>query len=170
MARRKGPRVAAEVVVEPARGHRRRNILICTGVALTVLLIVLTVGLALGLTMRKPSPPSESYVPLPPGAEVYTSEAILGVVGGGRTLECGWRTEDGDQGVAIGADLYDAATAEAGGDPQQNRLCGRRLRATRLRTENRPEQEWRDVSVDATVSGRCKYFPTWTKFYIVDRY
>ena len=149
------PRIRLKFTAErlPPR-ERRRSIFYAVGITITIILILLVVGLAMGLTVgsRKRAP---TYVPLPVGHQVYNGEAILAVVGGKRKLECGWRTEDSEYSVAVGWEIFDAATKEAAGNTELNRLCGLRLRATRHKLDSE-HNGGRNVSVDAMVVGKCE--------------
>ncbi|KAF8462937.1 hypothetical protein BDZ91DRAFT_320718 [Kalaharituber pfeilii] len=140
------------ISIERLSRYRQRSWLIC-GIISTIILLLLVVGLVIGLVIgRKKEGAGTGFQPLPAGAEVNNGWAMLGVVGGGRRLECGWRTEDDDDAVAVSHVVFDRATEEAGGSPALNRLCGMKIRGVRIGEE---DGERKVASTDAIVAGRC---------------
>ena len=59
---------------------------------------------------------------------------------------------DNDAIVSVSHYLYDAV--QTGSDPNQNPLCGKKIRATRV-----DERTGKQVSVDLKVVDRCMYKP-----------
>ncbi|KAF2727732.1 hypothetical protein EJ04DRAFT_594031 [Polyplosphaeria fusca] len=120
-------------------GRSRRTLLIAVAVTFLALL-ALVIGLAVGLTKKS----SHRNLPLPNGAQTYTGdltyyEPALG--------SCGITSGDNDAICAISHYTFDAA--QTGSDPNQNPLCGRKIRATRF-------NNGKTVSVDLTVVDRCE--------------
>lgn len=62
---------------------------------------------------------------------------------------CGIDSRDNDAIVAISHYTFDAA--QTGSDPNQNPLCGRKIRIRRVN-----ESTGKSVSIDVTVVDRCK--------------
>ncbi|KAF2278720.1 uncharacterized protein EI97DRAFT_217290 [Westerdykella ornata] len=120
-------------------GRSRRTFLVCVGVVFVVVL-ALVIGLSVGLT-RKSSKPRN--LPLPTGAETFTGDLTYYDPGLGA---CGIASTANDDIVAISHFTFDAV--QTGSDPNQNVLCGRRIRAQRA-------NNGKTVSVDLTVVDRC---------------
>lgn len=112
---------------------RRTRIII---LAIIIAIIVLIIGLAAGLSTRK----GTQNLPLPSGnGGPYTGdltyyEPALGA--------CGQVSDDNDRIVAVSHLVFDAVST--GSNPNENPLCGKRIRARR---DNK--------SVDLTVVDRC---------------
>ncbi|KIW12389.1 hypothetical protein PV08_09666 [Exophiala spinifera] len=112
--------------------RRAKIIIIATALAVLVLII----GLAAGLSTRKHS----QNLPLPSGhGGPYTGDLTYYGPGLGA---CGVTSKDSDKIVAISHSVFDAVST--GSDPNQNPLCGKKIRARR---DNK--------SVDLTVVDRC---------------
>ena len=62
---------------------------------------------------------------------------------------CGINSDDGSAIVAVSHLTFDAA--QTGSDPNQNPLCGRKIRARRTR------EDGKEVSIDVTVVDRCEF-------------
>ncbi|KAF1998820.1 hypothetical protein P154DRAFT_244743 [Amniculicola lignicola CBS 123094] len=122
-------------------GRSRRTLLIAIGV-IFVLLLALIIGLAVGL--KKKSGSSKS-LPLPTGADTYEGDLTYYDPGLGA---CGVDSGDSDYIVAISHYTFDAA--QTGSNPNENPLCNRKIRATRVN-----ELTGKKVSVDLTVIDRC---------------
>ena len=86
-------------------------------------------------------------LPLPNGAETYTGDLTYYSPGLGA---CGIDSSDKDAVVAVSHYTFDAV--QTGSDPNQNPLCGRKIRARRVN-----EKTGKSVSIDVTVIDRCKY-------------
>lgn len=118
---------------------RKRTRIIILAVVLA--LLVLIIGLAAGLASRSKS----QNLPLPGGnggpfsGELTYYDPALGA--------CGVTSTSSQNIVAIAHSLFDAA--QTGSDPNQNPLCGRKIRAKRVK-EGSGER-----SVDLTVVDRC---------------
>jgi hypothetical protein len=85
-------------------------------------------------------------LPLPGGTEVFTGELTYYDPGLGA---CGIDSGDNDAVVALSHYLFDAV--QTGSDPNQNPLCGKKIRARRVN-----EKTGKSVSVDLTVIDRCE--------------
>lgn len=83
-------------------------------------------------------------IPLPNGAQTYTGDLTYYAPALGA---CGVSSGDNDPIVAISHFTFDAA--QKGSDPNQNPLCGRKVRAQRV-------NEGKTVSLDLTVVDRCE--------------
>jgi hypothetical protein len=86
------------------------------------------------------------FLPLPNGAETYKGDLTYYDPGLGA---CGIDSGDNDAVVAVSHYTFDAV--QKGSDPNQNPLCGRKIRATRV-----DERSGKSVSIDVTVIDRCK--------------
>ena len=86
------------------------------------------------------------FIPLPNGAETYTGDLTYYDPGLGA---CGIDSGDNDAVVAISHYTFDAAQTSS--DPNQNPLCNRKIRATRV-----DERTGKSVSIDVTVIDRCE--------------
>jgi len=104
--------------------------------------LALIIGLAVGLSGGSKKPQN---LPLPTGAQVYTGDLTYYGPGLGA---CGITSTDNDPIVAVSHFLFDAQ--QKGSDPNQNPLCGRKIRARRHN-----DATGEDVSVDLTVVDRC---------------
>lgn len=122
-------------------GRSRRTFLIVLIVAFLCLL-ALIIGLAVGLTKKSSGPKN---LPLPDGAETYTGDLTYYNPALG---SCGITSTDNDPIVAVSHYTYDAM--QKGSDPNQNPLCGRKIRAQRVN-----EKTGKQVSIDLTVVDRC---------------
>lgn len=139
-------------------GLARRTVLIIAGIAFLALL-GLIIGLAVGLSYKSEyvllcmtvdtelttlsSKPRN--LPLPAGAETYTGDLTYYEPGLGA---CGITSTAEEDIVSISHFTYDAV--QTGSDPNQNPLCGRKVRAQR-------EYNGKIVSIDLTVVDRCKF-------------
>ncbi|KAF2637876.1 hypothetical protein P280DRAFT_385472, partial [Massarina eburnea CBS 473.64] len=115
-------------------GRSRRTLLIPVGV-IFLLLLGLIIGLAVGLSSKSKT----QNLPLPNGAQTYSGDLTWYGVGLGA---CGVTATDNDAIVSISHYTFDAA--QKGSDPNQNPLCGRKIRVRRG-----------SASVDLTVIDRC---------------
>jgi hypothetical protein len=86
------------------------------------------------------------FLPLPNGAETYTGDLTYYDPGLGA---CGIDSGDNDAVAAVSHYTFDAV--QKGSDPNQNPLCGRKIRATRV-----DERSGKSVSIDVTVIDRCE--------------
>ncbi|KAF2847093.1 hypothetical protein T440DRAFT_457325 [Plenodomus tracheiphilus IPT5] len=121
-------------------GRSRRTLLIAIGV-IFLCLLALIIGLAVGLKGGSKT----QNLPLPGGAETYTGDLTYYDPGLGA---CGIDSGDSEPVVAISHYTFDAA--QTGSDPNQNPLCGRKIRARRVN-----ESTGKSVSIDVTVIDRC---------------
>ena len=112
--------------------------------AISLILLALILGLSIGLTR------GEGAKKLPLGSEHYTGDLTYYGTGLGA---CGHVSGDGDMVVSISHYVFDAVgkSRAAGGDPNGNALCGKRVRA--VRDDGSGER-----SVDLRVVDRCKSF------------
>jgi hypothetical protein len=143
-------------------GRSRRTLLLAI-LALFLCLLALVVGLAVGLTRKSGGyalptvyyfrvllltlSPSPQNLPLPSNAKTWTGDLTYYGPGLGA---CGIDSGDGSAIVAISHYTFDAA--QTGSDPNQNPLCGRKIRAQRV-----DERTGKQVSIDVTVVDRCTY-------------
>jgi hypothetical protein len=117
---------------------KRLRILVVVGI---VVLLALILGLAIGLGTRSKT----QNLPLPGGnGGPFSGELTYYDPGLG---SCGVTSSSSQNIVAVAHSLYDAA--QTGSDPNQNPLCGRKIRAKRVK-EGSGER-----SVDLTVVDRC---------------
>ncbi|KAI8938539.1 hypothetical protein NX059_004425 [Plenodomus lindquistii] len=121
-------------------GRSRRTLLIVIGI-IFLCILALIIGLAVGLRGESKS----QNLPLPGGAETYTGDLTYYDPGLGA---CGIDSGDDDAVVAVSHYTFDAA--QTGSDPNQNPLCGRKIRARRVN-----EATGKSVSIDVTVTDRC---------------
>jgi hypothetical protein len=91
--------------------------------------------------------PSPQNLPLPSNAKTWTGDLTYYGPGLGA---CGIDSDDGSAIVAISHYTFDAA--QTGSDPNQNPLCGRKIRAQRV-----DERTGKQVSIDVTVVDRCTF-------------
>ncbi|KAI4732044.1 hypothetical protein E4T49_00285 [Aureobasidium sp. EXF-10728] len=113
-------------------------VLVCTILAVLALIIGLAVGLA------KHSKGGQN-LPLPTNSEQHEGDLTYYGTGLG---SCGITSSDSDMIVAVSHYVFDAASK--GSDPNQNPLCGLKLRASRY-----DEQVGERRSVDLKVVDRC---------------
>lgn len=85
-------------------------------------------------------------LPLPGGAKTYTGDLTYYDPGLGA---CGIDSGDNDAIVAVSHYTFDAA--QTGSNPNQNPLCGKKIRARRVN-----ESTGKSVSIDVTVIDRCE--------------
>lgn len=117
--------------------RRTRTILICS----TLALLIFIIGLAAGLSRKS----GHQNLPLPSAhGGPYTGDFTYYEPGLGA---CGVTSSSSDDIVSISHFVFDAA--QSGSDPNQNPLCGKKLRAKRVK-EGSGER-----SVDLTVVDRC---------------
>ncbi|KAG9690657.1 hypothetical protein KCU95_g8707, partial [Aureobasidium melanogenum] len=122
-------------------GLQRRTFLIV--LACTVLaLLALIIGLAVGLTRHSKG---GQNLPLPTNSEQHVGDLTYYSTGLG---SCGITSSDSDMIVAVSHYVFDAASKSS--DPNQNPLCGLKLRASRY-----DEQVGERRSVDLKVVDRC---------------
>ncbi|KAB5528062.1 RlpA-like double-psi beta-barrel-protein domain-containing protein-containing protein [Coniochaeta sp. 2T2.1] len=106
-------------------------------------LLSLILGLSLGL--RHHSSPS---LPLPPtSTALYNGELTYYAPGLGA---CGWTSSAEDAIVAVSHLVFDAAAEKGNGNPNENPLCGKRIRVTRDQGNGKGNR-----SVDVAVVDRC---------------
>ena len=107
------------------------------------LLIILVLGLGLGFGLRHKS---SKNLPLP-GSGVQTVELTYYTPAQGA---CGWTNDESDLVVAVAHKLFDSA-GEGGSNPNDNPLCGRKIRVQRDFVESGAGRQ----SVDVEVVDRC---------------
>ncbi|RMY51023.1 hypothetical protein D0863_14709 [Hortaea werneckii] len=113
--------------------------------ATSLCLLALIIGLSVGLTTGS----RQSNLPLPSNADTFTGDLTYYQPGLGA---CGVTSTEDDFIVALSHILFDAAgsSTDAGGNSNENPLCGRMLRATRYNEEASAQR-----SVDLRVVDRC---------------
>ncbi|KAF1925239.1 uncharacterized protein M421DRAFT_15328, partial [Didymella exigua CBS 183.55] len=121
-------------------GRSRRTFLIALLVAF-ICLVALIIGLAVGLSKKSES----RFLPLPTNTDHFTGELTYYGTGLGA---CGVTSTDNDAIVSVSHYLYDAV--QTGSDPNQNPLCGKKIRAIRV-----DERTGKQVSIDLKVVDRC---------------
>lgn len=84
-------------------------------------------------------------LPLPNNTDHHTGDLTYYGPGLGA---CGIVSDDNDAIVSVSHYVFDAV--QTGSDPNQNPLCGRKIRATRV-----DERTGKQVSIDVTVVDRC---------------
>ncbi|GAM88284.1 hypothetical protein ANO11243_063170 [Dothideomycetidae sp. 11243] len=120
-------------------GLRRKWFLI--GVVCTFLaLLVLIIGLAAGLSHKR-----SQNLPLPSNSKTFSGDLTYYDPGLGA---CGITSSSSDKIVAVSHLVFDAA--QSGSDPNSNPLCGKKIRATRFNDAVNAQR-----SVDLTVVDRC---------------
>ncbi|GAB1730483.1 hypothetical protein NU195Hw_g5967t1 [Hortaea werneckii] len=114
--------------------------------ATSLCLLALIIGLSVGLTTGSRS---KSNLPLPSNADTFTGDLTYYQPGLGA---CGVTSTEDDFVVALSHVLFDAAgsSTDAGGNSNENPLCGKMLRATRYNEEASAQR-----SVDLRVVDRC---------------
>ncbi|TIA60586.1 hypothetical protein D6C77_04050 [Aureobasidium pullulans] len=122
-------------------GLKRRTFLIVVACAFLALL-ALIIGLAVGLTKHSKG---GQNLPLPTSSEQHEGDLTYYGTGLG---SCGLTSTDSDMIVAVSHYVFDAASRSS--DPNQNPLCGLKLRASRY-----DEQVGERRSVDLKVVDRC---------------
>ena len=85
------------------------------------------------------------FLPLPDNTDHFTGDLTYYGPGLGA---CGIESTDNDAIVSVSHYLFDAV--QTGSDPNQNSLCGRKIRATRV-----DERSGKQVSIDVKVVDRC---------------
>ncbi|KAJ4987865.1 hypothetical protein SVAN01_06595 [Stagonosporopsis vannaccii] len=121
-------------------GCSRRTFLIVLLIAL-VCLLALIIGLAVGLSKKSET----RFLPLPTNTDHFTGDLTYYAPGLGA---CGVESTESDAIVSVSHYLYDAV--QIGTDPNQNPLCGKKIRATRA-----DERTGKQVSIDLKVVDRC---------------
>ncbi|KAK4443990.1 RlpA-like double-psi beta-barrel-protein domain-containing protein-containing protein [Podospora aff. communis PSN243] len=119
--------------------------------AILGIIIALALGLGLGLGLRNRNP-GTSRLPLPDGSQtLYDGDLTFFVPHVGA---CGIMSTEAEPICAVGRELFDAAGPHAsnGGNPNQNPLCGRWIRVTRVGDDPRRG----NVTVDVKVVDRCE--------------
>lgn len=146
---RSSRRARLDAAMPPDRkylGMRRRVFLIAVAGALVLLLLALIIGLAVGLTSaRNKNKDSQGDLPLPgrDGGRTHEGELTFYDPGLGA---CGGSHVGDDLIAAVARTVFDAAAADTGdGNPNNNPICGKRIRVERG-----------DGSVDVTVVDRCQ--------------
>jgi len=86
------------------------------------------------------------FLPLPTNTDHFTGDLTYYGPGLGA---CGIESTESDAIVSVSHYLYDAV--QVGTDPNQNPLCGKKIRATRV-----DERTGKQVSIDLEVVDRCK--------------
>ncbi|KAI9744732.1 MAG: hypothetical protein M1818_001657 [Claussenomyces sp. TS43310] len=119
---------------------RRTFLLILLG--LVVCVAALALGLGLGLGLKKSSSTS---LPLPSNTDTLTGDLTFYAPALGA---CGVTSAATDLICAVSHILFDAASTSS--DPNQNPLCGRKIRVERY-----DESAQRNRTVDVTVVDRC---------------
>lgn len=122
----------------------RRTLLLL--LALLLLILSLTLGLSLGLGLRPPSPTTPLPLPGPPSTH-HTGDLTYYSPGPGYGA-CGYTNTSAQLVCALSHLVFDAASIS--GNPNENPLCGRRLRVRRT-----DERDGKDKSVDVMVVDRC---------------
>ncbi|KAH0293805.1 hypothetical protein KCU62_g968, partial [Aureobasidium sp. EXF-3399] len=122
-------------------GLKRRTFLIVLACGLLALL-ALIIGLTVGLTKHTNS---GQNLPLPTNSEQHEGDLTYYGTGLG---SCGITSSDSDMIVAVSHFVFDAASRSS--NPNQNPLCGLKLRASRY-----DEQVGERRSVDLKVVDRC---------------
>lgn len=137
-------------------GRSRRTLLIAICI-IFLLLLGLIIGLAVGLTKKSKYALAivncshtrlliqcrTRNLPLPDGAETFTGDLTYYDPGLGA---CGISSTTKDDIVSISHYTFDAV--QKGSDPNQNPLCGRKIRAQRV-------NNGKTLSLDLTVVDRC---------------
>jgi hypothetical protein len=137
-------------------GGSRRTLLIFI-VALLLFILALVIGLSVGLTKKSKYALWRTHclrlaidssrhrnLPLPDGAKTFNGDLTYYEPGLGA---CGITSTSEENIVSISHFTFDAV--QTGSDPNQNPLCGRKVRAQRV-------YNGETVSVDMTVVDRCK--------------
>ncbi|KAA8622381.1 DPBB-1 domain containing protein [Pyrenophora tritici-repentis] len=118
----------------------RRTLLIIIGVTFLSLL-ALIIGLAVGLTTG-----SHNNIPAKPdNATVVTGDFTYYSTGLGA---CGITNNDNDPIVSISHGRFDENMVD--GNPNHNKLCGRKIRAHRV-----DERTGKEASIELTIADRC---------------
>ncbi|KAF4552907.1 Hypothetical protein D9617_8g049200 [Elsinoe fawcettii] len=120
----------------------RRKVFLLVLLGVFVVLLALIIGLAVGLGEGSKR---AQNLPLPSNRETFTGDLTYYEPGLGA---CGITSSSSENIVAVSRILFDAA--QTGSDPNQNPLCGRKLRATRFNEATGSQR-----SVDLTVVDRC---------------
>ncbi|KFZ08167.1 hypothetical protein V502_09508 [Pseudogymnoascus sp. VKM F-4520 (FW-2644)] len=145
-ASRPGLKERFDGIMSPNRrylGRSRRTVLL--GVLGLVALLVLVLGLGLGLGLKKGG--NSAALPLPGNATPHTGDLTYYSPGPGYG-SCGFENKADDPICAVSHLLYDAASTS--GNPNENPLCGRKLRVTHT-----DARDGKARSVDVTVVDRC---------------
>ncbi|GAB1738177.1 hypothetical protein NU219Hw_g2707t1 [Hortaea werneckii] len=162
-----GTRSLLDRVLPPQKrylGLKRKTflwIILATSLCLLALIVGLSVGLTTGSRQVKFNRchfanvtngnlnRSNSNLPLPSNADTFTGDLTYYQPGLGA---CGVTSTEDDYIVALSHILFDAAgsSTDAGGNSNENPLCGRMLRATRYNEEASAQR-----SVDLRVVDRC---------------
>ncbi|UPX20794.1 uncharacterized protein EKO05_0011014 [Ascochyta rabiei] len=121
-------------------GRSRRTLIVAVIVAF-VCLLALIIGLAVGLSGKSKT----QNLPLPNNTDHHTGDLTYYGPGLGA---CGVDSNDNDAIVSVSHFVFDAV--QTGSDPNQNPLCGRKIRATRV-----DERTGKQVSIDVKVVDRC---------------
>ncbi|KAK7978695.1 hypothetical protein PG988_006185 [Apiospora saccharicola] len=141
-----------DAVLPPHRtylgGRSRRFLLLCLAALLLVVILALAIGLGVGLSHKKSS---TKNLPLPSNHGVFTGDLTYYGPGLGA---CGVTSSDSDAIVSVSHITFDAAGANrgAGGNPNENPLCGKKIRIQRDYKEGGGGG---NHSVDVTVVDRC---------------
>ncbi|KAF1980281.1 hypothetical protein BU23DRAFT_522317 [Bimuria novae-zelandiae CBS 107.79] len=120
-------------------GFQRRIFLLII-LAVILAIIALAVGLGVGLGNKH----KDQNLPLPSNTQTFTGDLTYYNPGLGA---CGKEASDEDAICAVSHITFDAV--QKGSDPNQNPLCGRKIRAKRVR------EDGKEVSIDVTVVDRC---------------
>lgn len=132
-------------------GRSRRFLLLCLAALLLLVILALAIGLGVGLSHKKNS---TKNLPLPSNHGVFTGDLTYYGPGLGA---CGVTSSDSDAIVSVSHITFDAAGANrgAGGNPNENPLCGKRIRIQRDYKEEGGSGGGGNRSVDVTVVDRC---------------
>ncbi|ELR09869.1 hypothetical protein VC83_06480 [Pseudogymnoascus destructans] len=125
-------------------GRSRRTVLL--GALGLLALLVLVLGLGLGLGLKKAEGDSAA-LPLPGNATPHMGDLTYYSPGPGFG-SCGLENSSSDPICAVSHLLYDAASIS--GNPNENPLCGRKLRVTHT-----DARDGKTRSVDVKVVDRC---------------
>ena len=122
-----------------------RKIFVLILLGLLLLLCILIIGLAAGLSAKNGMAENK---PLPPG-QIQTGELTYYDPGGPGYGSCGEVHYAEDAICAVSHLVYDSVATT--GNPNENVLCGRRIRVSRV-----DERDGKRKSIDCTVVDRCE--------------
>ncbi|KAK7610517.1 RlpA-like double-psi beta-barrel-protein domain-containing protein-containing protein [Phyllosticta paracitricarpa] len=138
-----------DTVVPPNRKYlgMRRRIFLLGLIAVVISLIALIVGLSVGLTVGSGGNEAEN-LPLPTNTQTWSGELTFYNPSMG---SCGIPSSDNDKVVAVSLKIWDQVAKKYQiTNPNENPLCGLKIRARRFYA-----QEGGERSVDVTVVDRC---------------
>ncbi|KAL8377378.1 hypothetical protein RB595_008182 [Gaeumannomyces hyphopodioides] len=133
-----------DAVMPPDRRYlgMRRRVFLVAAATLLLLLLALIIGLAVGLSARKSDGQRDLPLPGSDGGRTHEGELTFYDPGLGA---CGGSHGGGDMIAAVARSVFDAAANKGDGNPNNNPICGRRIRVERG-----------DGSVDVVVVDRCE--------------